>query len=95
MISNRAGVPDWLSQEYRLGFMAICRRTKAVVMGRTTYEILLPDHLPLKGEGTLVVLTHDTATAPSQSNVLFTDKAPRPIPRLLAVDRSLAHGDHR
>ncbi len=83
MISNRANVPDWLSQEYGQGLLEICQRMKAVVMGKTTYEILTPDHMPLKGEGTLIVLTHDTAAAPSQSNVVFTDETPQEIVRLL------------
>jgi dihydrofolate reductase len=72
MISPKANVPDWLSQEFEQGFQAICQRMKAVIMGKTTYEILSPDHLPLKSEGTLIVLTHDTAATPPQSNVVFT-----------------------
>jgi dihydrofolate reductase len=83
MISNRANVPNWLSQEYVQGLMAICQRAKAVIMGKTTYNILIPDYLPLKGEGTLIVLTHDTAAAPVQSNVVFTDKAPLEIVKML------------
>jgi dihydrofolate reductase len=83
LISNRANVPDWLSQEYGQEFLAICQRTKAVIMGKTTYEILAPDHLPLTGEGTLLVLTHDTAAAPAQSNVVFTHDAPSEVLRLL------------
>lgn len=79
MISNSRNVPDWLSQEYEAGFMSICERTKAVIMGKTTYNILAPDHLPLKGDGSLVVLTHDSSTRPPQPNVLFTDKEPREI----------------
>jgi dihydrofolate reductase len=83
MISNRRNVPDWLSQEYGMGFMAICQRTKAVIMGRTTYEILAPDHLPLKEDGSLVVLTHDASMKSPQANVLFTDKRPGDILSLL------------
>lgn len=83
MISPKANVPDWLSQEFEQGFQAICQRMKAVIMGKTTYEILSPDHLPLKSEGTLIVLTHDTATQPSPSNVVFTDTTPQEIVRVL------------
>jgi dihydrofolate reductase len=83
MISNKANVPNWLSQEFEQGFLAICQRLKAVVMGKTTYQILSPDYLPLKGEGTLIVLTHDTAAKPSQANVVFTDKTPQEIVRML------------
>ena len=83
MISNQANVPDWLSQEFGQGFQEICQRTKAVVMGKTTYAILSPDHLPLRDEGTLIVLTHETAARPSQSNVVFTDRTPREIVGML------------
>jgi dihydrofolate reductase len=83
LISNQANVPDWLSQEYGMGFMEICQRTKAVIMGKTTYDILNPEHLPLKEGGTLLVLTHGTTAKPSQSNVVFTDKPPREIVGLL------------
>ena len=48
MISNSRNVPDWLSQEYGMGFISICQRTKAVIMVKTTYNILALDHLPLK-----------------------------------------------
>ena len=83
LISNQANIPDWLSPEYGEGFMAICQRMKAVIMGRKTYDILAPAYLPLKEEGTLVVLTHDTAAQPPQSNLLFTQAPPRKIVRLL------------
>lgn len=83
MISNKANVPSWLSQEYERGFWEICQRMNAVIMGKTTYEILSPDHLPLEREGTLIVLTHDTTAKPSQSNVVFTDRTPQEIVRML------------
>ena len=83
MISNSRNVPDWLSPEYGKGFMSICQRTKAVIMGKTTYDILAPDHLPLKDDGSLVVLTHDTSMKSPQANVLLTDKKPTEIPSLL------------
>lgn len=79
MISNNRNVPDWLSQEYGQGFMAISQRTQAVIMGKTTYNILSPDYLPLKDGGSLVVLTHDTQATPSQSNVLLTSDSPEKI----------------
>ena len=83
MISNRRNVPDWLSPEYGMEFLAICQRTRAVIMGRTTYDILAPDHLPLTDDGSLVVLTHDTSRQPSQANVLFTDRGPGEIRTVL------------
>lgn len=78
LISNNRNAPDWLSPEYGQGFMDISQRTQAVIMGKTTYNILSPDYLPLK-EGSLVVLTHDTKATPSQSNVLFTGDSPEKI----------------
>ena len=84
MISNNRNAPDWLSPEYGQGFMAISQRTQAVIMGKTTYNILSPDYLPLK-EGSLVVLTHDTKAAPSQPNVLFTSESPEKIIAQLAT----------
>lgn len=83
LISNQRNVPDWLSTAYEEGFVGITQRTKAVIMGKTTYNILAPDYLPLKDEGTLVVLTHDTSEKPSPSNVIFTDSDPRGIASLL------------
>lgn len=83
MISNQRNVPDWLSPEYGQGFMSICQRTRAVIMGKTTYHILAPDHLPLKENGSLVVLTHDTKMSPPQPNVLFTNSNPQDIISLL------------
>lgn len=84
MISNKRNIPDWLSPAYEQGFMAISQRTQAVIMGKTTYNILSPDYLPLK-EGSLVVLTHDTNATPSQSNVLFTGDSPEKIVAQLAA----------
>jgi dihydrofolate reductase len=83
MISNQRNVPDWLSKEYSQGFLTISQQAKAVIMGKTTYNILAPDYLPLKNEGTLVVLTHDTSAQPAQSNVVFTDKNAQSIAAML------------
>jgi dihydrofolate reductase len=85
LISNNRNVPDWLSPEYGEGFMAISQRTQAVIMGKTTYNILAPDYLPLKEEGSLVVLTHDTNATSAQSNVLFTSDSPEQIIAQLAA----------
>ena len=83
MISNKRNVPDWLSQEYSSGFASISQQKKAVIMGKTTYNILAPDYLPLKNKGTLIVLTHDRATGSEQSNVIFTNKDPMGIVKVL------------
>ena len=83
MISNQRNVPDWLSPEYGNGFMAMSQRTKAVIMGKTTYNILAPDYLPLKEEGSLVVLTHEKNLSPALPNVVFTDQGPAEIVQLL------------
>lgn len=85
LIGNARNVPDWLSPEYGQGFMEICQRTQAVIMGKTSYNILAPDYLPLKEGGSLVVLTHDTNAKPAQSNVLFTDESPERIIEQLAA----------
>jgi len=83
MVSKKTNVPDWLSQEYGRGLLAISERTKAVIMGRTTYEILAPNHLPLQEEGTLIVLTHDMTATPPQPNVVFTQVTPNDVVRML------------
>lgn len=82
-ISNKAGVPNWLSQEYGKGFWDRCQQAQAVIMGKATYNILAPDNLPLKSSGTMVVLSHETTTAPAQANVLFTGKTPADIVKIL------------
>ena len=79
LISNQRGVPDWLSPEYGKGFMEICRKTKAVIMGRKTYDILAPDNLPLKSEGTTIVLTSDIKAEPANTTVIFTNRSPENI----------------
>ncbi len=83
LISNKRNIPDWLSKEFSEEFLAISHQAKAVIMGKTTYNYLAPDHLPLRNEGTLIVLTHDTTTEPAQSNVVFTEKNPPGIATML------------
>ena len=72
LISNSRNVPDWLSPEYSEGFESICQKMNAVIMGKTTYNILAPDYLPLKEEGTTVVLTTDEQAKSDNSTVVFT-----------------------
>src|SRR5688572_21378539 len=83
LISNKRNIPDWLSEEFSQGFMDICQQSRAVIMGKTTYNYLAPDHLPLRNEGTLAVLTHDTSAERVQPNVVFTDKNPEGIAAML------------
>jgi dihydrofolate reductase len=83
LISNKRNVPDWLSEEFSQGFITISQQAKAVIMGKTTYNYLAPDHLPLRNDGTLAVLTHDTSAKAAQSNVVFTDKNPQGISAML------------
>jgi dihydrofolate reductase len=40
-------------------------------------------HLPLKDEGSLIVLTHDASMRSPRANVIFTDQQPREIVSLL------------
>ncbi len=82
-ISNARNVPDWLSPEYGRGLFDICREKKAVIMGRKTYEILAPDHLPLKEEGISVVLTSRPGAAPANPTVVFTSAHPDELVAML------------
>lgn len=78
-ISNTRNVPDWLSAEYGRGLVQIAQKTKAMIMGKKTYDILAPDYLPLKGEGRTIVLTSGTADAPANPTVEFTSNSPKEI----------------
>lgn len=71
LISNSRNVPDWLSPEYEQGFGSICQSKNAVIMGKTTYNILAPDYLPLQ-KGTTVVLTTDEQAKSDNPTVVFT-----------------------
>ena len=82
-ISNSRNNPDWLSPAYGEGFYAISQKTKAVVMGKTTYNILAPDYLPLKIEGTTVVLTSKNNLVPPNQTVVFTRESPSEIVKRL------------
>jgi len=84
LISNSRNVPDWLSEQYGQGFYAICQKYKAVIMGRTTYAILAPDYLPLKTEGTTVVLTTDKQLRSDNPTVVFTSSHASEIVEMLA-----------
>jgi dihydrofolate reductase len=83
LISNSRNVPDWLSPEYGQGMYARCQNLKAVIMGKTTYNILAPDHLPLKDEGTTVVLTTDENAKSDNPTILFTRDSPAKIKGML------------
>lgn len=82
-ISNQRNVPDWLSPEYEQGFMEICKQKRAVIMGKTTYNILAPDYLPLKDDGITVVLTSATDMTALNQTVLFTALEPASIVSML------------
>jgi dihydrofolate reductase len=71
-ISNSRNVPDWLSPEYGQGLFSICQKHKAIIMGKTTYNILSPNYLPLTNEGTTVVLTTDKQAKSDNPTVVFT-----------------------
>jgi dihydrofolate reductase len=81
-ISNSRNVPDWLSPEYGQGFYAICQKFKAVIMGKKSYDILVPGYLPLTTEGTTVVLT-SKQEKPANETVIFTLDHPTEIARML------------
>ncbi|MCX2679777.1 dihydrofolate reductase family protein [Galbibacter sp. EGI 63066] len=83
LISNSRNVPDWLSPEYGQGFVSICQKMRAVIMGKTTYNILTPDHLPLQKEGTTVVLTTDEQAKSDNPTVVFTKSKATEITEML------------
>ena len=83
MIAKASGVSDWGSNERVQGVITACQKTKAVIMGKTTYDQLAPDNLPLKEQGTTVVLTHETSLKPANSTVLFTHETPKEIIAML------------
>ena len=82
-ISNKRNVPDWLSPEYEQGLFSICQKYKAVIMGKTTYNVLAPDYLPLKSEGTTVVLTTDKQVKSENRTVVFTQSKASEIIQML------------
>jgi dihydrofolate reductase len=83
-ISNSRNEPDWLSPEYGQGFEFICQKYKAVIMGKTTYNILAPNYLPLTNEGTTVVLTTDEQAKSDNSTVVFTQDSASEIAQMLS-----------
>jgi len=85
LISNARNVPDWLSPDYGQGFYSICQRTKAVIMGKTTYNILAPNYLPLNNEGTTVVLTTDRHAKSDNPTVIFTQEDASAIVQMLEM----------
>ena len=82
-ISNSRNVPDWLSPEYGQGLFAICQKYKAVIMGKTTYNILAPNYLPLTNEGTTVVLTTNKQAKSDNPTVVFSQNSPSEIAQML------------
>lgn len=78
-ISNSRNVPDWLSPEYGQEFYTICQKFKAVIMGKTSYDILAPDYLPLKTDGITVVLTTSKEAKSANPTVVFTSDNPAQI----------------
>ncbi len=83
-ISNKRNVPDWLSPEYEQGLFSMCQKYKAVIMGKTTYNILAPNYLPLTSEGTTVVLTTDKQSNSDNPTVVFTQNNASEIVQMLA-----------
>jgi dihydrofolate reductase len=83
LISNSRNVPDWLSPEYGQGMYSISQKFKAVIMGRTTYNIIAPDNLPLNEEGTTVVLTTDETVKSENPTITFAKEGPAAIKEML------------
>jgi dihydrofolate reductase len=84
LISNSRNEPDWLSNEFGEDFMSICQKHKAVIMGRTTYNKLSPDYLPLTSEGTTAVLTNDKQAKSDNPTVVFVQNGASEVVRMLA-----------
>jgi len=83
LISNSRNVPDWLSPDYGQGLYSICQKYKAVIMGKTTYNILSPNYLPLTNEGTTIVLTSDRQAKSDNPTVVFTQSNASDIVQML------------
>ena len=83
LISNSRNVPDWLSPDYGQGLYSICQKYKAVIMGKTTYNILSPNYLPLTNEGTTIVLTSDKQAKSDNPTVVFTQSNASDIVQML------------
>ena len=84
LISNSRNVPDWLSPDYGQGLYSICQKYKAVIMGKTTYNILSPNYLPLTNEGTTIVLTSDRQAKSDNPTVVFTQSNASDIVQMLS-----------
>lgn len=82
-ISNSRNEPDWLSPEFDDSFVSICQKYKAVIMGKTTYNKLSPNYLPLTREGTTVVLTTDKQAKSDNPTVVFVQNNPSEIAQML------------
>jgi dihydrofolate reductase len=82
-ISNSRNEPDWLSPEFDQSFVSMCQKYKAVIMGKTTYNKLSPDYLPLTSEGTTVVLTSDKQAKSDNPTVVFAQNTASEIVRML------------
>lgn len=82
-ISNSRNEPDWLSPEFDQSFVTMCQKYKAVIMGKTTYNKLSPDYLPLTSEGTTVVLTSDKQAKSDNPTVVFAQNTASEIVRML------------
>jgi len=52
-------------------------------MGKTTYNFLAPDNLPLQHEGTTVVLTKNEQAKPDNATVVFTKSKAAEILKML------------
>ena len=78
-ISNSRNAPDWLSDEYGSGMMEICNRYRAVIMGRTMYDIIAPDYLPFSTDGIMKVMSRQKDLKPANAAVQFTSEPPREI----------------
>ncbi len=82
MIAKEDGNSEWVSEEDTTSFVAMCQKTKAVIMGRHTYDVLSPDDLPLK-EGLQIVMTNNKVLRTENQTVVFTNKEPKEVLSML------------
>lgn len=83
MVAKASGAQDWGSREHIQGFIAACQRAQAVIMGRKTYDKLAPNYLPLRDQGTIVVLTHDPNAHSTNPTVMFSHAEPKEVLSIL------------
>lgn len=82
LIAKPDGNSDWVSQADWESFDRLAKAVGVVIMGRKTYEVLMPDNFPLDIKLN-VVLTHQDLSNKWAEQVLFTSQSPKQLLELL------------